>query len=92
MQRSRHRFRAIEHLAHIMIEADAAPLRNTVPIPRVTAAFGEDHQPLDPMADVSLRIVLDDLAWWGNALQRARAEGELPPGTARLRAAMTERS
>jgi hypothetical protein len=38
------------------------------------------------MSDVALRITLDDLEWWGNALKAARAQGELPPGNARLRA------
>ncbi|MBV9951414.1 MAG: NAD(P)H-dependent oxidoreductase [Acidimicrobiia bacterium] len=80
--------RAIEHLAHMIIEADGVPLRNTVPVGRVLQAFDEDGMPHDPMTDVSLGIVLDDLAWWGTALQKARADGELPPGTFRLRAAM----
>jgi NAD(P)H-dependent FMN reductase len=78
--------RAIEHLAHIAIEAEMAPLRNTVPIPHVYSAF-EDGNPRDPILDASLGIVLDDLSWWGHALQRARQEGEYPPGTMRLRAA-----
>jgi NAD(P)H-dependent FMN reductase len=75
--------RAIEHLAHIVIETDAMPLRNSVIIPRVRTAF-EDDVPKDPMTDAALTVMLDDLAWWGTALQRARAEGELAPGTARL--------
>jgi NAD(P)H-dependent FMN reductase len=78
--------RAIEHLAMIMIEADSAPLRNTVIIPQVHQAF-DGLDPKDPVADISLGIVLDDLAWWGQALHTARAAGELPPGTARLVAA-----
>jgi len=32
--------------------------------------------------------MLDDLAWWPAALEKARAGGELPPGTFRLRAAL----
>ena len=34
--------RAVEHLAHIAVEAELVPLRNTVVIPYVTAAFGPD--------------------------------------------------
>jgi NAD(P)H-dependent FMN reductase len=79
--------RAVEHLALIMIEAEAAPLRNTVLIPFVTEAFGEDGQPADPATATALTITLDDLTWWSNALSRARSEGELLPGTFRARAA-----
>jgi hypothetical protein len=32
--------------------------------------------------------MLDDLAWWTAALDKARAEGELRPGTFRLQAAL----
>jgi NAD(P)H-dependent FMN reductase len=81
--------RAVEHLAHIMIETDAVPLRNTVLIPFVLGAF-DDDRPNDPMVDVAAKVMLDDLAWWGTALQKARAEGELPPGIFRLRAAATD--
>ena len=79
--------RAVEHLAHIAIEAEAAPLRNTVIIPFVGAAFGEGGDPKDRATETALTIALDDLAWWGEALKRARAEGELPPGGVRARAA-----
>jgi NAD(P)H-dependent FMN reductase len=80
--------RAIEHLAHIAIETEMVPLRNSVILPKVDAAFGDDGDPTDPMTDVSLGIVLDDLAWWADALAQARARGELPPGSVRMRAAM----
>lgn len=80
--------RAIEHLAQIVVEAEMVPLRNTVLVSKVQSFFDE-NTPRDPMSDVGLGIVLDDLAWWGNALQQARAAGELPPGLARMRAAMT---
>jgi NAD(P)H-dependent FMN reductase len=33
------------------------------------------------------RILLDDLAWWGAALQQARSRGTLPPAFIRLMAA-----
>jgi NAD(P)H-dependent FMN reductase len=79
--------RAVEHLALIMIEAEAVPLRNTVLIPFVTSAFGEDGVPANPATGVALSITLDDLEWWSKILSRARAEGELPPGTFRARAA-----
>ena len=81
--------RAVEHLAQIMVEADAVPLRSTVVIANVQNAFAEGR-PTDVVTDAALTIVLDDLAWWGNALQRARAEGELAPSGFRLRAAVAE--
>ena len=80
--------RAVEHLAHIAIEADMASLRNSVLVPAVQSAFDGD-EPTDPLLDARLQIVLDDLVWWGSALQQARAAGELPPGNARLMAAMS---
>jgi hypothetical protein len=40
------------------------------------------------MTDISLAIVLDDLAWWSSALERARADGELIPGAFRAQAAL----
>ena len=75
--------RAIEHLALIGIEAELVPLRNTVLIPNVEAAFTETGDPVDPIADKSLGVLLDDLAWWSNVLAQARAEGELPPAAFR---------
>jgi NAD(P)H-dependent FMN reductase len=80
--------RAIEHLAHIAIEADMVPLRSTVLIPFVQSAFDEAAEPNNPMTEAALQITLDDLAWWSSALERARADGELPPATFRMRAAM----
>jgi NAD(P)H-dependent FMN reductase len=80
--------RAIEHLAHIAIETELVPLRNSVILPKVETAFGEDGEPADPMTDISMRILLDDLAWWGDALGQARARGQLPPATVRRQAAL----
>ncbi|HZO36938.1 MAG TPA: NAD(P)H-dependent oxidoreductase [Solirubrobacteraceae bacterium] len=79
--------RAVEHLAMIMVEAEAVPLRNSVLIPKVAQAFGDDARPNDPMTEVAMSIVLEDLAWYANALARARDEGELPPGSHRMQAA-----
>jgi NAD(P)H-dependent FMN reductase len=80
--------RAIEHLAHIAIETEMVPLRNSVILPKVNDAFGDDGEPADPTTDVSMGIVLDDLAWWADALSQARARGQLPPGPVRTRAAL----
>ena len=79
--------RAIEHLAHIAIEAEMAPIRSSVLIPFVNEAFDASGTPVNPMTEAALSITLDDLAWWADALKAARQEGELPPGVFRARAA-----
>jgi NAD(P)H-dependent FMN reductase len=80
--------RAVEHLAHVFIEAEAVPLRNSVLLPFVRDAFDESGEPVNPTTKASLGIMLDDLAWWSAALEKARAAGELAPGSFRLRAAL----
>jgi NAD(P)H-dependent FMN reductase len=80
--------RAIEHLAHVFVEAEAVPLRNTVVLPQVRASFDEAGEPTSPYPPAALEVMLDDLAWWSAALDKARAQGQLPPGTFRMRAAV----
>jgi NAD(P)H-dependent FMN reductase len=80
--------RAIEHLAHIAIEAEMVPLRNSVVLPFVGTAFDADGEPTNSETEIAAAIMLDDLEWWGLALQQARAEQELPPAGFRRRAAM----
>jgi NAD(P)H-dependent FMN reductase len=79
--------RSIEHLAHIAIETEMVPLRSTVLIPVVGAAFGQDGEPRDPAAAAAAGIMLDDLAWWAAVLKRAREDNPLPPAALRKRAA-----
>lgn len=74
--------RAVEHLALIAVEGEAAPLRNTVLIGQVQQNMA-GGVPANPMTQRAMGIVLDDLAWWGNVLQAGRAAGELPPASAR---------
>jgi NAD(P)H-dependent FMN reductase len=81
--------RAIEHLNQVAVELEMAPLRSTVILPFVDKAFDADGQPTDPATEVSLQILLDDLAWWASALHTARAAGELRPGKVRARMAAT---
>ena len=80
--------RAVEHLAQVMVEAEAVPLRNAVLVPKVNEAFDAAGQPTDATARAGLGILLDDLAWWSTALAQARKSGELVPGSLRLRAAL----
>lgn len=80
--------RAIEHLNHVFVETESVPLRNTVVIPQVQDAFDEAGEPVSPMTRVATSVMLDDLAWWSAALDKARAGGELVPGNFRVRAAL----
>lgn len=79
--------RAIEHLAQIAVEAEMMFLRTATIFPQVFQAFAPDHEPLNPVADISLEIALDDLKWWSDVLETARAGGQLPPSAFRIQAA-----
>ena len=76
--------RAVEHLAHIMIEAEAVSLRNTVLVGGVGGAFDDTGEPTNVATDAALNVLGDDVAWWADVLNRARAEGQLAPGNARF--------
>jgi NAD(P)H-dependent FMN reductase len=79
--------RAIEHLVQIAVEAEMMPLRTVTIFPQVFEAFNDEQRPKNPVAEVSLRIALDDLMWWSDVLAAARAKGQLPPAAFRVRAA-----
>jgi len=79
--------RAIEHLTQVMVETEAVPVRTASLVPFVTAAFEETGTPKDRALDVTANAMLDDLAWLGAALKVARAAGQLPPASLRIRAA-----
>ncbi len=81
--------RAVEHLAHILIEAEAVPLRNAVLIPKVTQAFTASGAPVDDMLDRALTVALQDLEWWSTLLRDGRTRGVLAPAMMRP-AAKTE--
>jgi NAD(P)H-dependent FMN reductase len=83
--------RAVEHLMAIAIEAEMAPLRQTVLIPKVGTAFDADDNPIDPGTDIAMTVMLDDLAWWTALLATGRAQGELPPAVFRMQAALAAR-
>lgn len=82
--------RAVEHLMDVAIESEMVPLRDTVLIPRVASAFNEEGIPVDPMTEIAMTVMLEDLEWWGTLLARARADGELVPGSLRVRAALAK--
>lgn len=72
--------RAVEHPMAVAIESEMVPLRDTVLIPKVETAFDNQGAPVDPMTDIAMTVMLDDLEWWGSLLAKGRAEGELAPG------------
>lgn len=77
--------RSVEHLAHILIEAEAVPLRNTVLIPTAQDAFADSGDPVNPATDIALDILLEDLEWWGRILADARPSS-LPHAHMRMNA------
>ena len=79
--------RAVEHLTQVMVETEAIPVRTPVLIPSVTTAFGSENKPTNPILNATLSVMLDDLAWLGEALKSARREGQLAPAALRIRAA-----
>jgi NAD(P)H-dependent FMN reductase len=81
--------RAPEHLAQIALEAEMVPLRNNVLLPFIGEAFDEAGEPKNPITNLALSILLDDLSWWGEALKSARTSGVLPPAIFRQMAAQT---
>ena len=79
--------RCVEHLSQVMLETDAVAIRTPTLVPIVTNAFDAGGQPLNPTLNVALTVMLDDLAWMGNALKTARAVGQQAPAALRIRAA-----
>lgn len=82
--------RAIEHLSQIAIESEMVPLRSCVVLPWVGNAFNDNSEPTNPATDAAASIMLDDLAWWGATLRKARREGQLQPAAFRAMAAPSE--
>jgi NAD(P)H-dependent FMN reductase len=80
--------RAVEHLNQIMLEMEASPLRTQTLVPFMAQAFDAQGKAVNPVMNAGLVVMLEDLAWMGNALKTARAAGDIAPPTARFRAAM----
>jgi NAD(P)H-dependent FMN reductase len=83
--------RAVEQLNQVMIETEAIPVRVQTIIPFVTEAFDASGNPINPMIEAGMNVMLDDLAWLAKPLKAARAEGQLPPATFRIRAAVAKK-
>ncbi len=79
--------RCVEHLSQVMLETEAVSVRTPTLVPTVTSSFDTEGQPLNPAINFTLNVMLDDLAWMGNALKTARGAGEPPPAAIRIRTA-----
>lgn len=69
--------RAIEQLRQVAIELELAPIRAAVHLPReVYLATMKHAAPVDPAlfagAEPAAKTMIDELAWWARALERAR--------------------
>lgn len=72
--------RAVEHLRHIAIELQMAPIKTAIHIAAdVFTEVRERRARLDafPHLERGRAVMLDQLVWWGRALQAARAAHDL---------------
>lgn len=67
--------RAVEHLRPVFAEVRAATIRETVSFHMAWERFGSDGQPLEPAVAEATKVMLDELAWWGEALRAGRTAG-----------------
>jgi NAD(P)H-dependent FMN reductase len=66
--------RAVQQLRQVAIELQLAPLRDEVNIAFAMKALAPDGTPTEAMHQTRLETLLDELTWWGQALQVARAK------------------
>ena len=67
--------RAAEHLRHIAIELQMAPIREGIHIVMARLNFDENGQPTDSAMNGRVDTMLTQLVWWANALREARDGG-----------------
>ena len=78
--------RAVEQLRQVFAELHAVTVRDTVSIPMAWTQFDDSGAPVDPERYArAARVMLDELAWWAEALREARARRAY--GTSRAPAA-----
>ncbi|MET7764699.1 NAD(P)H-dependent oxidoreductase [Streptomyces sp. NPDC005393] len=66
--------RAVEHLRPVFAEVHAVTVRDTVSFHNAGELFGPDGRPKDPAGPgAAATVMLDQLAWWAQALRTARA-------------------
>src|SRR5205809_4222360 len=65
--------RAVEQLRQVFAELHAVTVRDTVSFHGVWAQFDSDGRPKDPgVCERAAKSMLDQLAWWADALREAR--------------------
>ncbi len=68
---------AVLHLENVFTELHAVTIRDGLSFPNYFLNF-EDGRPLDTQATVHAKAMLEQLAWWANALRKARAAVPYP--------------
>jgi NAD(P)H-dependent FMN reductase len=72
--------RAVEQLRQVFAEMHAVTIRDGVAFPFFWEAFGGDGLPRDSEGtNGAVKVMLDELAWWGTALHEARAKAPYKP-------------
>ncbi|MFD7323840.1 NADPH-dependent FMN reductase [Streptomyces sp. NPDC059875] len=66
--------RAVEHLRGVFAELHAVTIREAVGLQGVWGQFDEEGKAVDPAADAAAKSMLDQLAWWAEALREARTK------------------
>ncbi|MFB7370026.1 NADPH-dependent FMN reductase [Streptomyces sp. NPDC056222] len=66
--------RAVEHLRGVFAELHAVTIREAVGLQGVWGQFDQEGKATDPAADAAATSMLDQLAWWAEALREARAK------------------
>ena len=68
---------AVLHLENVLTELHAVTIRDGLSFPNYFTSW-EDGQPLDAEAPIHAKAMLDQLAWWADALHTARATVAYP--------------
>ncbi len=68
---------AVLHLENVLTELHAVTIRDGLSFPSYFTSW-EDGQPLDAEAPIYAKAMLDQLAWWADALRTARANFAYP--------------
>ncbi|WP_329116804.1 NADPH-dependent FMN reductase [Streptomyces sp. NBC_01353] len=66
--------RAVEHLRGVFAELHAVTIREAVGLQGVWGQFDQEGKATAPAADAAATSMLDQLAWWAEALREARAK------------------
>ncbi|MEU1015729.1 NAD(P)H-dependent oxidoreductase [Streptomyces sp. NPDC005898] len=67
--------RAVEHLRPVFAELHTVTIRDTVSFHNAGALFDDAGRHRDPAAaDAAAKAMLDQVAWWGWALRKAKAD------------------